>query len=404
MRLNTLDWLHRESAQWVADGLITSEQRALIEARYPAKRAGSPLLLLFAILGALLIGAGILLVFATNWWRLPVGVKVLLAFLPLVSAQLLCLYIWVYKNQSVPFREGGALFLSLAFFAAVALIEQIFHQSSSLDAYVLRCILFTLPGLYLFRAKAAMAIYVAGAIFVGWSQPEWVPVALTAAVLPFFWLELRASSAKGVVNYLLLLLSTLLSGTLLQSMQDWADPAEVALTCGLALLLLDALLRRFGRIYLFSAAKRLAILCITATLLLTSLDVFYVGSAYSAGTLCAVGVAAAYAALRYLGRWPLFSSDLFALSAVVLVLSRSTGVVASLLVTALGIYYVVLGSRTLALSKLNYGMGLIISLIAIRFFDSRIDLLIRGVVFILLGVALLGVNLYISHERRRRSA
>ena len=70
---------------------------------------------------------------------------------------------------------------------------------------------------------------------------------------------------------------------------------------------------------------------------------------------------------------------------------------------ALGIFYIVQGSRALALNKLNFGMGLVVLLIGIRFFDSNLDLLGRGIVFILLGGALLGINVHISRKRRGRS-
>lgn len=402
--MNNLEWVRKEAAHWVADGIITPEQQELIERRYPVSREGNPLLLFFAILGSLLIGVGIVLIFATNWWRIPIAFKIVLAFLPLLAAQLLCLYIFLRKYQSIPFREGGAIFLCLAIFAATALIGQVFHTASSLEAYVLTCILFSLPGVYLFHSKAAMAIYAAGAVFAGWSWPVWVPIVLACLALPFFWMELADTSHRGVRNYLLFLLSALVAGAVAQSMRYGVNGVEVAMACGLALLLIDALLRRFGGDYFFSAAKLFAILCITATLLITSIDFSYRDSMSRVGVFVTVGITAVYAAVRYTGKWELFSSDLFAAAALVLVLALPAGgVAANLLVMALGVYYIVQGSRTLALLKLNYGMALIILLIAIRFFDSQLDMLARGIVAILLGGALLGINVHISRKRRGES-
>ena len=402
--MNNMEWMKKESAQWVADGIITPEQRTLIELRYPAERAGSPLLLLFAILGSLLVGTGIVLVFATNWWRLSVEVKIALAVLPLAVAQLIGLFVFMRKRQSAPFREGGAVFLSLAFFAAVALMGQAFHTPSDLSSYVLLCVLFTLPGVYFFRGRAAAAIYVAGAVFAVWSWPMWVAIVLAGLVLPFFWLELRATSHRGAINYLLFLLCALLSGTVIQVMRHEGTALEIALVCGLVMLLLDVLLRKFGSDYFFNAAKLLAILCVTGTLLIASLDFSYREAMSTTGLLFAAGVAAAYAAVRYLGRWRLMASDLFAGAAVLLILAQQAlGAAASLLVLALGIFYIVQGSRALALNKLNFGMGLVVLLIGIRFFDSNLDLLGRGIVFILLGGALLGINVHISRKRRGRS-
>lgn len=134
--MNNTEWIRKESNQWVADGIITPEQNELIQMRYPANKAGSPLLLLFAVVGSLLIGAGMILIFATNWWKIPVAVKIIIAFIPLLAAQGVCVYTLVKKPHSVSFREGAVVFLSLSFFAALALIGQVFHTPSNLDSYI----------------------------------------------------------------------------------------------------------------------------------------------------------------------------------------------------------------------------------------------------------------------------
>lgn len=72
----------------------------------------------------------------------------------------------------------------------------------------------------------------------------------------------------------------------------------------------------------------------------------------------------------------------------------------TLLVMGLGAAFLVRGSRTLTLSHINYGMALVVGTIVLRFFDSGLGLLGRGVVFILLGVVFLVINLYISRKKR----
>ena len=399
--MNNREWVRIESERWVEDGIVTPEQRELIQMRYPVNKTGSPLLLFFAIIGSLLIGAGIILVFATNWWRLPVAVKIILAFIPLLAAQGVCIYTFMKRFHSISFREGSGVFLSLSFFAVLALIGQVFHTQSELESYILICILFTLPGVYLFHAKAAMAIYIVGAIFVGWSWPVWVTILLTALILPFFYLELVRASHKGVPNYLLFLLSIMVSNTIIVAALGELEILEIALICGLAILLLDALFRKIGSVYFFTTAKFLSILCITVTILLAAFDLSYSDNISVMGFVFVVVIAGAYIALRYTTFSGLASTDLFAASAMILVLSaQMAGVVANLLIMAMGTYYIVRGSRTLTLSNLNFGMALIISIIVIRFFDSSLDLLGRGIVFILLGSAFLGINLYISRKRK----
>lgn len=398
-----MEWIRKESDRWVEDGIITPEQRERIQMRYPVSKTGSPLLVFFAVIGSLLIGAGIILVFATNWWKLPVVVKIILAFLPLLASQGACLYIFFRKKHSASFREGGTVFLSLSFFAALALIGQVFHTPSDLESYILVCILFTLPGVYLFRAKAALAIYIAGAIFVGWSWPVWISLILTTLILPFFYKELMGTAHKGVLNYLLFLLNLMVLNTIIVAIHEGVEILEIALICGLAILLLDALFRKIGLVYFFTVAKLLSILCITVTMLFAAFDFSYREDTSKMGFVFIAILVMAYIAIRYTTFSGLASTDLFAVSAVILTLSApAAGVVANLLLIALGAYYIIRGSRTLTLSDLNFGMALIILMIAIRFFDSSLDLLGRGLVFILLGAAFLGINLYISRKRKGR--
>lgn len=427
--MNNIEWLSKESAGWVEDGIITPEQQQQIQLRYPAGKASSPLMLFFAIIGSLLIGGGVILIFATNWWKLPVALKLVISLLPLLAAQGVCLYVYLKKPASPSFREGGTILLTLAFFAAVALIGQAFHTPSDLQSYILVCILFALPGIYLFRAKAAMAIYIAGVLFTGWSWPQWTPLILALLPLPFFYWEITASSqdvpcqtapwqqsnrrgspekssskgvSKGLQNYLLFLLSLLTARTMIQ-ITDSAmnlEALEIALTCGLMLLLLDALFRKVSKEYFFTAAKLLAFLVITAASLIAAFDFSYESGGGRAFVLAAI-ITAVYAGLKYKKFAGPSSADFLFGAAVVLILfAQKAGAAANIIMAALGVLFIARGSKTLKLSQLNYGMALIVSLIAIRFFDSAVSLLARGIVFILLGTAFLGINLYISRKKR----
>lgn len=406
MEQKKLEWLKEEMKRWVEEGIITSEQNSRIEALYPAGRAASPLLVLFAILGSLLIGAGIILIFATNWWSLPVEVRLTLAFLPLILGQGICLYTFRRRYHSASFREGGAVFLSLSFFATLALVGQVFHTSSDMGTYLLVCILFTLPGVYLFRARAAMTIYIFGAVFVSWSWPGWVSLVLLLIALPFFYMEAVKPMNHGGLNYLLFLLSILVTNTIwIAAARELAgidvSAMEGVLICGLFMLLIDILFRRVGTAYFFTAAKFFSVLYITAAILISSFDISYSEYPDASGIIAVAVITAAYLALR-LKRYPgILAGDLFLASAIVLLLTAEiAGITACILALGLGVYYIVQGSRMLALRKLNYGMVLVILLILIRFFDSSLGLFGRGIVFILLGAAFLGINLYISRKRK----
>lgn len=397
--------LKTEAEKWVVDGIISQEQCEQIQMRYPDSKESNPLLILFAIIGSLLIGAGIILVFATNWWSLPIALRVTLAFLPLLLAQGVCLYTLKYKSSSAPFREGSAVFLCLTFFAALALVSQIFHISGSMDSYLLVCIIFSLPAAYLLRSRGAIAIYSIGSLFVIGSYHTWVAVLLLAVSLPFFYLETTKAVHRKGVNFLLLLLSLMSTGTLLVSgLTEQMDIPEIALNCALVLLVIDALFRRVGRTYFFTSAKLLAIVCTTVTLLILQLDMSYTYDISIEGIVLAAVFAVLYLVLRRGVTMPLTASDLFFGSAVLLMVTAPfAGFAACLVALGLGVFYIVQGSQALVLSNINFGMTIVMLLIITRFFDSDMGLLARGIASIMLGIAFLGVNLYISRKRKELS-
>lgn len=320
MEQRTRRWLIGELEQWVSDGVITDAQRDEIAVRYPPVRGTSPLLVAFAVIGTLLIGAGIILVFATNWWALPMGVRLVLAFVPLLMAQGLCLYTAKKRYGSAAFREGSALSLSLAFCAALALVGQIFHLPGDLGSFVLVCILATLPGAYLFRGRAAISIYVVGAVFVAGYWPVWVFWGLTVLCLPFFYREITGTAQSRGANYLLLLLSVLAIGTVVTLEQFDLGWLEMVLLSGLALLVLDALFCKLGRAYFFTACKLLAVGCTTWALFFSLMDLRQMAQI---GPLCiclTAALVAAYLLLRR-GSFPMpTGGDLICAGAVAVML------------------------------------------------------------------------------------
>jgi uncharacterized membrane protein len=102
--------------------IISAETAAAIENYYKNKEQDSPskLLLVFGILGALLGGLGIILVFAHNWDDFSITIKCILSVLPLALGQLLCAYTLFKKPDSQMWRESSASFLFLSIGASIA--------------------------------------------------------------------------------------------------------------------------------------------------------------------------------------------------------------------------------------------------------------------------------------------
>ena len=399
--MNQTKWIFDESGKWVQDGIISGEQQAKILSRYQTVRSGNPLLLFFAIIGSLLIGAGIILIFATNWWRMPVIAKLITAFLPLLAAQSLCLYVAMKRYGSAAFREGSAVFLCLSFFAVVALIGQTFHTSSDLASYLLLCGLFTLPAAYLFRSKAALSIYAGCALY---SAQDWkIALLLFALSIPLYYLEIRKSEHRGTSGFLLILLSVLLIRLVFTILYDdlfFVSGYDIALSIGAILLLVDVLFRRISPIYFLTPPKLLGCLCISLTIWIAGID-FSGHGEYGLPVIFVILLLCAYGTIRYRMTRSLEISDVFAACAILLSVSAAfIGAAANLLMLLMGIFFIVSGGKTLQISSLNIGMAFLVLLIGTRFFDSSLSLLVRGIVFILLGAAFLAVNIIISRKRR----
>ena len=417
--LNHVKWIKSELDKWVRDEIITPEQQALIIGRYEAEASNqlSPVLVLFSVIGALLVGAGIILIFATNWWRMPLPVKLAVAFLPLLLAQGLCVFTALKRWRSAAFREGSTTFLVVAFFATVALVGQVFHIASDLREFIFLCGVFALPMAYLFRSKAALSVYVACAVF---ASQVWVPfwaqaLLLGIAALPLFYMEIQANDHRGTLGYLMLLLSALVCTAVIPAVHAIDDNSaiNIALSAALALLLADEAFKKLKAGSFSMPTQLLGSLCIAATIVFAGADFEYT-SYYGPSLLAVVPLCALYAWSRLMSApgfpapYPFpasdfyVASDLLAVSALLLAIAAPlAGIMANALSLALGIGFIVLGGKQRRVSFVNIGMAFLVLLIAFRFFDSSLSMLLRGIVFILLGVGFLSANVAISRKWRK---
>ena len=105
--------LLKELPGLVTAGVITQETAERIILHYQQEKQTAPnnLTIILGILGAVLAGSGVLLIVAHNWDDLSVTVKTVLAFLPLLLAQLACAYTLSQRKSDATWRECSSLFL-----------------------------------------------------------------------------------------------------------------------------------------------------------------------------------------------------------------------------------------------------------------------------------------------------
>ena len=449
-----IDELKKESKRWEQEDIINADQRKRILALYPEKtsRVGG---IIFAGLGALLIGAGIILIFAFNWDTIPVPLKLCLAFLPLSAAIAHAARTILKHSGSAAFRETAGIFLALGVYAALALIGQTFHSGRSLPVFVLACSVMVLPGAYVLQSLGAAAIYSAGAIFSCWEQPQWAAFLVCAAIIPFFIIMLyRAGNDKNAIpvnaiehkfplGCTLLLFSAILINLVIlffyHRENNNYEPLSIALFCMGILFLLDSCVRRFV-LYNSRTKEQLAFLSPPRALSQAALLGILLTSAAESGSFLVsrhwdseeylafwristamLIIAALYFAAGFVrfnhggqsgeeasaGKSPLRLAgkfravDLYFIFCLALQLSMPHIWIASnVMLFGLGIYYIFSGGKKLRLRHLNFGMLLLIYLIALRFFDMDLSLLQRGIAFIVLGIVFLVCNVLMFRKKR----
>ena len=141
--------------------LSQTTQHKQITEFYKRKQVTSPnrQLLVFGILGALLVGIGVMFIVANQWDELPKTVKTVCAFLILIVPQLLCGYVLLKKQEKIVWRESTALLLFFAVGASISLISQIYNINGETSSFILIWMILTVPLIYLLKSSAVSLAY-----------------------------------------------------------------------------------------------------------------------------------------------------------------------------------------------------------------------------------------------------
>jgi len=161
-------WLYEELPSLVENGVLGQAQADALKEHYGSvvKIGGRNVaLVVFSIIGSLLIGTGIILLFAHNWSQLTREARTLLAIAPLLGAQIYAVNV-MRQGKGVAAREGAATFVSLLFASAVAIVGQTYHIGGDVGGFLLTCAIFIIPLAFAMDTVMPAALYM-GAI-TGW--------------------------------------------------------------------------------------------------------------------------------------------------------------------------------------------------------------------------------------------
>lgn len=409
------------------EGLITAEQAVRIRARYAnAPDHGSDrMLLIFSLLGSLLVGLGIILIVAHNWDDFSRTARTLLAFLPVLLGQGLVAFTLLRRASSVAWREGSSVLLACGLCACVALISQIYHISGDLSGYLLTCSLLILPLLYLPGSFIVALGYLAMITWYGcsvrfehWSAHDrpWLLVLLLGAAVPFYLRQAKVNGT-GVAFWWLSLFMALATGIATQLFHtDWEmEHALGLMAIAAAFTLVPWLhpgreLRTWPWVLVGGAATLVLFFSFSFRPMWS--DAFHydrsglMRDAVSIGALVLIGSAAYVLSLRRrrpFERWPYPEAWwLFLLCYAVGMASPAlAAILVNLALLTLGVITVKLGIEHDSLRRMNLGLAILSITIMMRFFDTDLSFVLRGLVFIAMGAGFLYLNLRMVRQRKR---
>jgi len=160
---NHHQWLARQLPQWIAEGLVSEAQAAALRERYPVKDTLSLGRLLLTGIAAVMIGLGVILLFAYNWHAMDKFTKLGVIFTSLIGAHLLALYT---RPRHHTYSESLFVLGTMLMGAGIFLVGQIYH----LDSHY--------PNAFLFWSLGALAL--------AWALPS-PPQAFLAIALVLGW-------------------------------------------------------------------------------------------------------------------------------------------------------------------------------------------------------------------------
>ena len=386
------------------------------------------LFIVFGILGAILIGLGIILIISQNWNNLSRTSKTLFAFLPLLIGQFICGFILIKKQDSITWRESGTAFLFFAVGAVISLVSQIYNISGDFGSYLLIWMLLCLPLIYLMRSSITSLLYLVGitiyAIETGYSSytsaESYVYWILLLAALPHYYLLYKKEPKSNFMIF-----------------HNWIIPLSLVITLGTIANKTDELMyiayfSLFGLFYLVgdldfftqqrqknNGSKILGTLGTIVLLLILSSDWFWKGLRekyflFSEVTTTPEFIVAAILSLLagtlfYLQQKNKTIKDIELISSVFILFilifiiglySPLATILINILVFAIGLVTIRDGAKQDNLGILNFGLLIITALVIFRFFDTDLSFVIRGILFVSIGVGFFITNYWMLKKRK----
>lgn len=406
----------------VENNVISASTAKDIEQYYASKpqAENTNLLTIFASLGGILVGLGLILIFAHNWDTFSRTYKTLLALLPLLLFQITTGYS-IIKHKGTIWKNVSGTLLFFSVGASIALIGQIYNIPGDVGSYLCNWIIVCLPLLYLLRSNTLAFLLLLFstyyAVEVGYfsypSHTPWFYLLFITAITPYYLEMLKQKPNShvttafnwllplsviisfgtfidnaytfGFILYGLLLCAVYNVGTLSGFRKKWENGYKQLGALGIIIILI--IMSSKWTWMLISSRNHI----IETHLLISCLILFIpcVGISYNmykrGVKLNGFHIAAAVFPIIYIA----------SLSNINLAL-----ILSNITVLALGIDCIRRGINHLDFKILNFGLLTITILIIFRFFDTQISFALRGILFLAMGTGFFTANYFLAKKKR----
>lgn len=418
----------KELPRLESEGLISSEQSDEIRDFYRRESLqNSPKQrVIFGVLGALLVGLGIILILAHNWDELSRTTKTILAFSPLVISQIFGAWVLLKRKDSSAFKETVSVLIYLSIGACISLVSQIYHIQGSIAGLLSTWIILGFALIYLFQSGMTVILHLILATFYAMNtgyfsgdMASWGYWLFMLLIVPHYLLALNKNARSNTVSFLNWLLPLSLS----ISLGIIADGAEDLVI--LAYMIMGGIFYHIGNSGLFQKTvnngwKIIGGVGSVGLLLGTTFEWFWDAmERYYTGSVNLIQREESFYVLLLLliaaftfSKWQRKRQDhltdpigyLFILFTVLSLLAIFTQpaayVLVNLVALAFAVNYIRKGLKESDIQVMNFGLLIFAGLVGCRYFDWNLSFTLRGILFILVGVGFFLSNWYLVRKKR----
>ena len=178
---NHIQWLEEQLKRWVNSGIIQDNHAQSIRSLYPASQTTRPwALIVFSGIGAVIIGLGVILLFAYNWADMSKVSKLSTVFLSLIISHIIGISLFLKSERFEKMGEALTILGTMLFGAGIWLIAQIYHIEE--------------------HFPTAFFIWGLGALALAWTMPS-IAQAICAAILFTIWVMTEAINFDNSIPY-----------------------------------------------------------------------------------------------------------------------------------------------------------------------------------------------------------